>query len=49
MNRTWILLNLKTIETLKDQAQKINTCSNSTVETLEEVVNICCKQLPVQI
>ena len=38
MNGTWIHLNLKTIEILKDQTQKINTCSKSTVETLEQGV-----------
>ena len=42
MNGTWIHLNLKTIEILKDQTQKINTCSKSTVETLEQGV-ICLK------
>ena len=30
------------VEILKDQTQKINTCSNSTVETLEQGV-ICSK------
>ena len=34
-NGTWIHLNLKKIEILKDQIYKINTCSKSTVETLE--------------
>ena len=38
MNGPWIHLNLKTIEILKDQTQKINTCSKLTVGTLEEVV-----------
>ena len=38
MNEPWIHLNLKTIEILKDQTQKINTCSKLTVGTLEEVV-----------
>ena len=38
----WIHLNLKTIEILKDQTQKINTCSKSTVETLEQGA-ICSK------
>ena len=38
----WIHLNLKTIEILKDQIQKINTCSKSTVETLEQG-GICSK------
>ena len=42
MNGTWIHLNLKTIEILKDQTQKINTCSNSIVETLKER-EICSK------
>ena len=42
MNGTWIHLNLKTIEILKDQTQKINTCSKSTVETLEQGA-ICLK------
>ena len=41
-NGTWIHLNLKKIEILKDQIYKINTCSKSTVETLEEGV-ICSK------
>ena len=42
MNGTWIHLNLKTIEILKDETQKINTCSTSTVETLEQGT-ICSK------
>ena len=42
MNGTWIHFNLKTIEILKDQTQKITTCSKSTVETLEQSV-ICSK------
>ena len=33
MNEIWIHLNLKAIELLKDQTQKINTCPKSTVET----------------
>ena len=42
MNGTWIHLNLKTIEILKDQTQKINTYSKSTIETLEQGA-ICSK------
>ena len=42
MNGTWIHLYLTTIEILKDQTQKKNTCSDSTAETLEEYV-ICSK------
>ena len=42
MNGTWIYLNLKMVEILKDQTQKINTCSKSAVETLEQGV-ICLK------
>ena len=38
MNGTWIHLNQKTIETLKDQTQKINVCSKSTAETLKQDV-----------
>ena len=38
MNGTWIHFNLKMIEILKDLTQKINTCSKSSVETLEEGV-----------
>ena len=36
MNGTWIHLNLKTIEILKYQTQKISTCSKSTIEILEQ-------------
>ena len=42
MNGTWIHLNLKMVEILNDQSQKINTCSKSTVKTLEQGV-ICSK------
>ena len=42
MNGTWIYLNLKMVEILIDQTQKINTCSKSAVETLEQGV-ICLK------
>ena len=42
MSGTWIHLNLKVIEILKDQNQKINTCSKPTVATLEQGV-ICSK------
>ena len=35
LNETWIHFDLKTIEILKYQTHKINTCSKSTVETLE--------------
>ena len=42
MNRTRIHLNLKIIEILQDQTQKINVCSKSTVETVEHGV-ICSK------
>ena len=38
MNGTWVHLNLKMNEILKDETQKINTCSNSTVETVEKGV-----------
>ena len=38
MNGTSIHLNLKMVEILKDLTQKINTCSESSVETLEEGV-----------
>ena len=36
MNGICVHLILKMIEILKDQTQKINTCSKSTVETLEQ-------------
>ena len=42
MNGTWIhqtIETLKTIEILKDQIQKINACSKTTVETLEQDVS----------
>ena len=32
---TWIHFNLKRIKMFKDQTQKINTCSKSTVETIK--------------
>ena len=38
MNGTWNHCNLKTIKKLKDQTQKRNAWSKSTVETLEEGV-----------
>ena len=40
MNGTWIHLNLKTIEILKDQTQKINTCSKSTVGTRRHMFKV---------
>ena len=42
MNGNCIHLNLKMTEILKEQTEKINTCSKSTVETLEQGV-ICSK------
>ena len=42
MNEIWNHLNLKTIEILQDQTQKINTCSKTTEETLEQGA-ICSK------
>ena len=42
MNGTWNHGNLETIKKLKDQTQKRNAWSKSTVETLEEGV-ICSK------
>ena len=42
MNGAWIHLNQKMVEILKDQTQKINTCSKTTVETPEQGV-ICAK------
>ena len=42
MNGTWTHLNLKVVEMLKGKTQKLNTCSKSTVETLEQGV-ICSK------
>ena len=42
MNGAWIHLNQKMIEILKDQTQKINTCSKTTVETPEQGA-ICSK------
>ena len=48
MNRTWIRLNLKTIEISRDQTQKINTCSKSTEETLEQG-NISSKLTPATV
>ena len=46
MNGTWIHLNLKINEILKDQTQKINTCSHSTVETLEQ--GVTCSKLTIR-
>ena len=42
MNGAWIHLNQKMVEILKDQTQKINTCSKTTVETPEQGA-ICSK------
>ena len=47
MNETWIHLNLKMIKLLKDQTQKINTCSKSTVETVEQ--GFICSKLIITI
>ena len=47
MNGIWIHLNLKMIEILKGQTQKINTCSKSTVETLEQ--GVICSKLTITI
>ena len=41
------ILNLKTIETLKDQTQRINTCSKSIAETLEQ--GVICSKLTITI
>ena len=46
MNGTWVHLNLKMNEILKDETQKINTCSNSTVETVEKGVS--CSKLTIK-
>ena len=45
MHETWIHLNLKMIKLLKEQTQKINTCSKSTVETLEQ--GFICSKLTI--
>ena len=45
MNGAWIHLNLKRIEILKDQTQKINICSKSIVETLEQ--GVTCSKLTI--
>ena len=46
MNGTWIHLNLKMNEILKDPTQKINTCSKLTEETLEQ--GVTCSRLLIK-